>query len=75
AATKRLGLSREKVYVNLDRYGNMSSASIPVALDEAYREGRLKPGDKIVLVAFGAGLTWGAAVLSWNLAGPERRGE
>ncbi|KYH32489.1 beta-ketoacyl-ACP synthase III [Neomoorella mulderi] len=72
AATKRLGLAPEKVYVNLDRYGNMSSASIPVALDEAYREGRLKRGDKVVLVAFGAGLTWGAAVLSWSLASPER---
>ncbi|CEP68366.1 3-oxoacyl-[acyl-carrier-protein] synthase 3 [Moorella glycerini] len=72
AATKRLGLVPEKVYVNLDRYGNMSSASIPVALDEAYREGRLRYGDKIVLVAFGAGLTWGAAVLSWSLATPER---
>ncbi|QGP93028.1 3-oxoacyl-[acyl-carrier-protein] synthase 3 protein 1 [Neomoorella glycerini] len=67
AATKRLGLPPEKVYVNLDRYGNMSSASIPVALDEAYREGRLKRGDKVVLVAFGAGLTWGATVLSWSL--------
>ncbi|WP_406678276.1 beta-ketoacyl-ACP synthase III [Moorella sp. ACPs] len=72
AATKRLGLAREKVYVNLDRYGNMSSASIPVALDEACREGRLKRGDKVVLVAFGAGLTWGAAVLSWSLTSPER---
>ncbi|MBC7324659.1 MAG: ketoacyl-ACP synthase III [Moorella sp. (in: Bacteria)] len=72
AATKRLGLAPEKVYVNLDRYGNMSSASIPVALDEAYREGRLNRGDRVVLVAFGAGLSWGAAVLNWGLAAPER---
>ncbi|MDN5344314.1 MAG: 3-oxoacyl-[acyl-carrier-protein] synthase [Clostridia bacterium] len=67
AATKRLGLAPEKVYVNLHRYGNMSSASIPVALDEACREGRLHRGDRVVLVAFGAGLTWGAAVLRWSL--------
>jgi len=67
AATKRLELRPDQVYVNLDRYGNMSSASIPVALDEAYREGRLKPGDRVVLVAFGAGLSWGAAVLKWGL--------
>ena len=67
AATKRLELRPDQVYVNLDRYGNMSSASIPVALDEACREGRLKPGDRVVLVAFGSGLTWGAAVLKWGL--------
>ncbi|MDK2821061.1 MAG: 3-oxoacyl-[acyl-carrier-protein] synthase [Clostridia bacterium] len=72
AATKRLGLSKEKVYVNLERYGNMSSASVPVALDEAYRLGLIKRDYKIVLVAFGAGLTWGAAVLNWDLEPPER---
>lgn len=65
AALKRLGLPPEKVYVNLDRYGNMSSASVPVALDEACREGRLKKGDKVLMVSFGAGLTWGAAVVKW----------
>lgn len=67
AATKRLGILPEKVYVNLDRYGNISSASIPVALDEVYQAGRLKKGDKVLLVAFGAGLTWGAIVLNWTL--------
>ncbi|WP_232696992.1 beta-ketoacyl-ACP synthase III [Brevibacillus daliensis] len=66
SAVKRFGLSEDKVVVNLDRYGNMSSASIPVALDEAVNEGRVKDGDKLVLVGFGGGLTWGAAVLVWG---------
>lgn len=65
AAVKRLGLSGDKVYVNLDRYGNTSAASVPVALDEAVKEGQIKKGDIIVLVAFGAGLTWGASVIEW----------
>jgi len=55
----------EKVFVNVDRYGNTSSASIPIALDEARRSGRLEPGMVVLLVTFGAGLTWGAAVLRW----------
>lgn len=66
AAVRRFGLSEDKVIVNLDRYGNMSSASIPVALDEAVREGRIREGDTLVLVGFGGGLTWGAAVLKWS---------
>jgi 3-oxoacyl-[acyl-carrier-protein] synthase-3 len=66
AAVKRLGLSNEKVYVNLDKYGNMSSASVPVALAEAVRKGLLKKGDLLVLVGFGAGLTWGSCVLKWS---------
>ncbi|HEU4963060.1 MAG TPA: beta-ketoacyl-ACP synthase III [Bacilli bacterium] len=65
SAIKRLDLSPEKVYINLDRYGNMSSASIPVALDEVVRAGKLKDNDLLVLVGFGAGLTWGATVLRW----------
>ncbi|ARU62405.1 3-oxoacyl-ACP synthase [Tumebacillus avium] len=65
SAIKRLELSEEKVYVNLDRYGNMSSASIPVALDEAVRAGKIQENDTLVLVGFGAGLTWGATVLKW----------
>ncbi len=60
AIRERLGVPPEKFYVNLDRYGNMSAASIPVALDEAIRVGRIKKGDTIVLVAFGGGFTWGA---------------
>jgi 3-oxoacyl-[acyl-carrier-protein] synthase-3 len=65
SAIKRLNLSEDKVYINLDRYGNMSSASIPVALDEAVRAGKIKENDTLVLVGFGAGLTWGATVLRW----------
>lgn len=66
SASKKLNLANDKVYVNLDKYGNMSSASIPVALDEAYRNHLLKKDDVILLVAFGAGLTWGATLLRWN---------
>ena len=66
SAVKRLKISEEKVYVNIDKYGNMSAASVAVALDEANRKGLLKDGDIAVLVAFGGGLTWGAAVLKWK---------
>lgn len=66
ATRRRLGLPEEKVVVNLDRYGNMSSASIPVALDEVSRGQRLKRGDCILMATFGAGFTWGAAVLKWS---------
>ena len=67
ASSKRLELDMKKVYVNIDKYGNMSAASIPVALDEAYREGKIKKGDNVVLVGFGGGLTWGASVVKWTL--------
>jgi 3-oxoacyl-[acyl-carrier-protein] synthase-3 len=62
ATAKYAGIPMEKVYVNLDRYGNMSSASIPVALDEAREEGLIGPGANVLTAAFGAGLTWGAQV-------------
>lgn len=65
SAVKRLGLDMDKVMVNIDRYGNMSAASIPVALDEAVKAGKIKKGDTIVSVAFGAGLTYGASTLKW----------
>ena len=65
-AAERMGLAREKVVVNLDRYGNTSAASIPLALDEAVKAGRVPPGSLLVLVGFGAGLTWGANVLRWS---------
>ena len=65
-ATKRLGISSEKVFSNLHKYGNISSASIPVGLNEAYREGRFAKGDNLVLVGFGGGLTWGSAVIKWS---------
>lgn len=55
----------EKVFVNVDRYGNMSSATVPVALDEAIEQGRIKRGDNVLMVAFGAGFTWGSAVARW----------
>ncbi|MCF6095816.1 ketoacyl-ACP synthase III [Thermovorax subterraneus] len=67
AATRRLNISKEKVMVNIDRYGNMSAASIPVALYEAYKARKIKKGDKVVLVGFGAGLTWGANLIEWSL--------
>ena len=63
SAMDKLGFSSDKVFVNIDRYGNTSAASIPIALDEAVRAGRLAPGDVTVLVAFGAGLTWANAVI------------
>ncbi len=63
AVGHRLGVPREKVYVNVDKYGNTSAATIIIALDEAIREGSAKPGDLILLVTFGAGLTWGSTLL------------
>jgi len=66
ATTKRLGIDPDKVYTNIDAYGNTSAATIPIALSEAIDRGRLKPGAKIVLVAFGAGLTWGATAIQWG---------
>jgi 3-oxoacyl-[acyl-carrier-protein] synthase-3 len=63
ALAERLGLPLEKVVVNVDKYGNTSAASVPVALDEARRQGRIQPGDIVLLNAFGAGFAWGAAVI------------
>ncbi|GLI38846.1 hypothetical protein GHYDROH2_23470 [Geobacter hydrogenophilus] len=65
AIGKRLGLSNDKVYVNLDRYGNTSAASIPLALDEANRGGRINEGDIVLFDAFGGGLTWASVLLRW----------
>ena len=65
-ALRNLGLSKDNVYVNLDRYGNTSAASIPIALDEAVKEGRIKKGDIVVLAGFGAGLTYGANIIKWS---------
>jgi 3-oxoacyl-[acyl-carrier-protein] synthase-3 len=65
ATAKHAGMPMSKVMVNVDRYGNTSSASIPLALDQAIAEGRVKPGSLVLLVAFGAGFTWGSAVLRW----------
>jgi 3-oxoacyl-[acyl-carrier-protein] synthase-3 len=65
-AVKRIGIPEDRVFLNIQRYGNTSSASIPIALSEAEQEGRLKPGDTIVMVGFGAGLTWGAGAIQWQ---------
>ncbi|MBI5565719.1 MAG: ketoacyl-ACP synthase III [Chloroflexi bacterium] len=70
AAARTLELTDDRIFVNLDRYGNTSSASIPIALCEAVECGRIKPGDKIVLVGFGAGLTWAAATIEWGVPEP-----
>ena len=64
---KRLGIEMERFMINLDHYGNTSAASIPLALDEAIATGRLNAGDRVLLVGFGAGLTWGATVLTWGV--------
>jgi 3-oxoacyl-[acyl-carrier-protein] synthase-3 len=65
AVGQRLGVPAEKIYQNIQRYGNTTAASIPIALAEARQEGRIKPGDLVVLAAFGAGFAWGAAVIRW----------
>lgn len=65
AVAERVQIPIEKVYVNLDRYGNMSAASTIVALCEAVKEGRVRKGSHVVLVAFGAGLTWAACAIKW----------
>jgi len=65
AVSGRLGLPKEKIMLNLDRYGNTSAASIPIALDEAVRAGRVRDGSLVMLGAFGAGLTWASALIRW----------
>ncbi len=65
AMAKKLGVAPEKVYLNIEKYGNMSSASTATALCEAVKEGRIKRGDVVLLVAFGAGLVWGSCVIKW----------
>jgi 3-oxoacyl-[acyl-carrier-protein] synthase-3 len=70
SAADRMGIPLDKVFINVDRYGNTSAASIPIALTEAVRTGRLKEGDLVVTVGFGAGLTWGANVMRWGQVNP-----
>jgi 3-oxoacyl-[acyl-carrier-protein] synthase-3 len=67
ATAEKLSIPMEKVYTNVDKYGNTSSASIPIGLDEANRQGLLKKDDHVLLVTFGAGLTWGACIIKWSL--------
>ncbi|MHC4532828.1 MAG: beta-ketoacyl-ACP synthase III [Planctomycetota bacterium] len=65
SASKRLNMPKEKVFVNISEYGNTSAASVPIAFDECVRKGKIKRGDIIILVAFGAGLTWGANIIKF----------
>jgi len=67
ATAQRMGLSKDKVTINIDKYGNTTAATIPSCLTEYYRDGKIKRGDKLVLSAFGAGYTWGAIYLVWSL--------
>ncbi len=66
AAASRLGIPMERIAINLDRVGNTSSASIPLALNDARSENRLHDGDKVLVAGFGAGMTWASAVLKWG---------
>ena len=66
AAARRIGLPLERVAVNIDRYGNTSTASIPLALADAVADGRIRSGDKVLMAGFGSGLTWGACLLEWE---------
>ncbi len=70
SAAKALKIPSERVFVNLERYGNTSAASIPIALCEAVDQGRIKPGDRVLMVGFGAGLTWAACALTWSAPKP-----
>ena len=65
AAMESVGMDPSKVFVNLDRYGNTSAASIPVAIAEALQQGRIKRGDNVLMVGFGGGLTWGSCLFRW----------
>jgi 3-oxoacyl-[acyl-carrier-protein] synthase-3 len=65
AIVERLEINRDDVFINLDKYGNTSAAAVAIALDEANRQGRIESGDKVLLVAFGAGLTWASAIIEW----------
>lgn len=65
AIRERLDFAKEDVFINVDKYGNTSAAAVAIALDEAHRQGRIERGDKVLLVAFGAGLTWASAVIEW----------
>ena len=70
ALARRLGMPEERIMVNVQRYGNTSAGTIPVALTEALEEGRIKPGDYVLMASFGAGLTWGAALVRWGSGSP-----
>ena len=62
-----MGIDKNKVMINIDKYGNTTAATIPLCLVEYYRVGKLKKGDKLILAAFGAGYTWGASYFIWSM--------
>jgi len=66
SAGNRLGVPPEKVYINIDRYGNTTAASIPVCVDELWEQGKIVDGDQLILFTFGAGLTWGSCHIIWG---------
>jgi 3-oxoacyl-[acyl-carrier-protein] synthase-3 len=72
AACRELGFPMEKVFLNLDRYGNTSAASIPIAFAEAMAQGRIREGDNLLLIGFGAGLTWAGAVVRYGVRAEDR---
>jgi len=67
ATADRMGIGKDKVMVNIDKYGNTTAATIPICLSEWHENGKIKKGDNIILASFGAGFTWGAAYLKWNM--------
>lgn len=72
ATAERMGIKRDQVMINIEKYGNTTAATIPLCLSEWWQAGLLKRGQKIVLAAFGAGYTWGAVLVNWSLANPEK---
>jgi 3-oxoacyl-[acyl-carrier-protein] synthase III len=66
SAAERFGIEKERFYMNLDRYGNTSAASIPIALAEMNEKGLLKKGELVIIAGFGGGLTWGGSLIRWN---------
>lgn len=72
-AVKRLGIDYDRVMINIDRYGNTTAATIPLALSEAYQQGKLNKGDLTLLATFGGGFTWGSGLLTWGLENPHKK--
>ena len=72
ATAERMGIRKDQVMINIDKYGNTTAATIPLCLSEWWECGRLKRGQNIVLAAFGAGYTWGATYIKWSLANPPK---
>jgi 3-oxoacyl-[acyl-carrier-protein] synthase-3 len=70
AVVDRLGIAQDRAVVDVAEVGNTSAASIPIALDRAWRAGRIRQGDLVLFTSFGAGLTWGATLVRWTMPGP-----